>query len=98
MRAFTGDLSRFADAGTVVLGISRDDEASHAAFAAKFGLQTPLLADPDGAVCRAYGTLEGQRDHPDRVLFVIDKRGVVRHVHNGMPDNDALLSILQGLT
>lgn len=97
MCSFSGDLSRFDDASTVVLGISCDNVESHSDFTTKYDLKTPLLADTDGAVCRSYGVLQGQPGYPERVLFVIDRQGVVRHVHQGMPDNDALLGVIQGL-
>ena len=77
--------------------ISCDDAKSHSAFAIKYDLKTVLLADKDGAVGRAYGTVSGGRRMAERILFVIDKQGVVRHVHQGMPDNAALLSIVLGL-
>ena len=44
----------FEAAGAVVLGISPDDVASHAAFAEKFDLPHRLLADPDRSVIRRY--------------------------------------------
>lgn len=45
----------FEDAGAVVLGVSPDDVASHARFAAKYDLPHRLLADPDRKVIDAYG-------------------------------------------
>ena len=45
----------FQRAGAVVLGVSPDDAASHAKFKEKYGLQFPLLADPDHAVAEEYG-------------------------------------------
>ena len=45
----------FERAGAVVLGVSPDDAASHAKFKEKYGLQFPLLADPDHAVAEEYG-------------------------------------------
>jgi thioredoxin-dependent peroxiredoxin len=41
--------------GAVVLGVSPDDVASHAAFRTKYQLNFSLLADPDHAVAEAYG-------------------------------------------
>lgn len=43
--------------GAGVLGVSTDTAASHARFAAKFGLPFPLLADTGGETARAYGSL-----------------------------------------
>lgn len=97
MCAFSDDLARFLDANTAVLGVSCDDVASHSAFAQKYKLGITLLADVDGTVGKAYGAI-GDRPVADRVLFVIDKEGVVRHIHKGMPDNNGLLSVIQGLS
>lgn len=44
-----------AAAGMRVVGIAPQDEASHARFRDRYGLQFTLLADPDKAVIRAYG-------------------------------------------
>ena len=47
--------SEFEEAGAVVLGISPDDVASHAAFARKHDLPHRLLADPERSVIERYG-------------------------------------------
>ena len=75
--------------GAAVLGVSTQDEASHQAFTKKFNLNFPLLADKDGAVGRAYGTLGGKGimaklmtavGFSERVTFVIDEQGRIAHV------------------
>src|ERR1700690_3802125 len=50
----------FAKHDCVVLGISRDDCISHAAFRDKHGLSLQLLADPDGEVCAQYGVCQSR--------------------------------------
>jgi peroxiredoxin Q/BCP len=97
MCAFSADLDQFAELGTVVFGVSFDDAASHANFAAKHNISIPLLADVGGKVSAAYGAARLGADYADRVLFLIDKQGIVRHVHHGMPTNLTLLQALQGL-
>lgn len=65
----------------VVVGISAQDVASHAAFREHHGLTVPLLADADGAVARAYGVkapVVGTR----RAVVIVDGEGVVRHRHD----------------
>jgi thioredoxin-dependent peroxiredoxin len=70
----------------VVVGISRDDCISHAAFRDKHGLTVQLLADTDAEVCERYGVLQEKvKDGVKKLClirstFVIDKRGIVRHV------------------
>lgn len=43
------------DAGIAVVGLSPDDDASHARFAEKFALPFPLAADGGHAIADAYG-------------------------------------------
>lgn len=83
-QAFRDLYPRFRELGAEVLGISRDRLKSHERFAAKNELPFPLLADPDGQACAAYGVLKprplggaGLR----RTTFVVDSQGKVRHVH-----------------
>jgi thioredoxin-dependent peroxiredoxin len=94
---FTDDLDKFHAAGTEVLGISCNSLQSHRGFATKFGLEVPLLTDGDRAVALAYGAVRDGRSMPDRILFVIDKQGIIRHVLEGMPDDEELLEVVQTL-
>jgi peroxiredoxin Q/BCP len=45
----------FERRGAMVLGVSRDGQASHVRFKQKHGLPFTLLSDPDHAVAEAYG-------------------------------------------
>ena len=97
MCSFSADLAQFASKDTVVLGISCDSVESHQLFAQKHGLLQVLLTDSSGAVGQAYGTVREGRVNANRVLFVIDKKGIVRHVLEGMPSNTELLAFLDSL-
>ena len=79
---FRDQYTAFTDIGAEVLGISSDSEASHRAFAEKYRLPFPLLADAGGAVRKQFRVPKSLGLLPGRVTFVIDKRGVVRHVFN----------------
>lgn len=46
---------KLADLGAEVIGISKDDAASHEKFKAKHSLNFTLLTDADGEMLRAYG-------------------------------------------
>jgi peroxiredoxin Q/BCP len=62
----------------VIVGVSRDSEASHASFKREHGLSFPLISDADGRLSEMYdvkGMLPLVRP---RVTFVIDKQGVIR--------------------
>ncbi len=97
MCAFSEDLSRFENAGTQVLGISCDSVNSHQTFSTKFNLKQLLLADPDGKVGKAYGVVADGKSTASRVLFIIDKNGIIKHVHQGMPENAQLLEVVTSL-
>jgi peroxiredoxin Q/BCP len=75
--------------GAAILGVSTQNEASHQKFTEKYKLNFPLLADTDGTVGRAYGTIGGPgllsklksaAGMADRVTFVIDENGKIAHV------------------
>ena len=76
----------FERAGAVVLGVSPDDEASHAKFKAKYGLPFPLLADEGHKVSEAYGVWK-QKSYAgrkymgvERSTFVVAADGTVASV------------------
>jgi peroxiredoxin Q/BCP len=79
---FRDQYTAFTDVGAEVLGISSDSAASHRAFAEKYRLPFPLLADTGATVRKAFKVPKSLGLLPGRVTFVIDKRGVVQHVFN----------------
>jgi len=52
---FTDLASAFAEAGAVVVGVSKDSPEAHAKFTAKHSLSVTLATDSNGAVCEAFG-------------------------------------------
>jgi peroxiredoxin Q/BCP len=93
----------FERAGAVVLGISPDDEASHAKFKDKYGLPFTLLADDGHQVADEYGVW-GEKKYMgrtymgvDRSTFVVGEDGNVKKVlPNVKPDThaDDVLAVL----
>ena len=88
--------SLFRERGAVVLGVSPDDEASHARFREKYSLPFTLLADPGHRVADDYGVWVernryGRRSMGiERSTFVIDEHGnVVRALRRVKPDGHA---------
>ena len=84
--AFRDAYDDFTAAGAEVVGVSRDDGASHGRFAAHHKLPFVLLADPQGGVHDLYGIRSRLGFLRDRVTFVIDRGGIVRHVFTSMID------------
>lgn len=72
----------FADAGAEVIGVSRDNVASHDHFRAKYQLPFTLASDPDGAVQRAYGAARAPLALRGRITFVIDRQGIIRDIYS----------------
>ena len=83
---FRDAMAAFARAKVAVVGVSRDSAERHEKFGGKYGLNFPLAADEDGAVCKAYGvwvrkTLYGRNYMGiERATFLIDGKGVVSRV------------------
>jgi peroxiredoxin Q/BCP len=77
-------------AGAQVLGVSADGVESHRAFAEKFNLTFPLLADEDRAVIQSYGVWREREVNGEkrmgitRVTFAIDEQGKIANVWEGM--------------
>ena len=83
---------RFRDAmagleaqGAVLCGVSVDDSGSHAAFARKYRLAFPLLADVGGATAARFGSLWnfGVVKLARRNTFLIDPHGRIARVWLG---------------
>ncbi len=78
--SFRDSYEAFKNLGAEVIGISSDDQNSHNAFAKEHNLPFILLSDTDGSVRKAYGVKKSLGLFEGRVSFVIDKKGIVRHV------------------
>ena len=78
--------SRFRERGAVVLGVSPDDESSHARFRDKYSLPFTLLADPEHEVAEEYGVWVERNRYGrksmgiERSTFVIDEDGKVARI------------------
>ncbi len=78
--AFRDDIVALRRAGAAVVGVSLDDVASQAEFAAKYQVPFPLLSDAARGTARDYGVLahrEGRGDYARRETFLIDASGIV---------------------
>lgn len=77
---FRDSFELFTDLGAEVIGVSADTVESHKAFAQHYNLPFTLLSDIDNKVRNLYGATSTLGFIPGRVTFVIDKKGIVRHV------------------
>jgi peroxiredoxin Q/BCP len=95
--------SEFRQRGAVVLGVSPDDEASHAKFKSKYSLPFTLLADPNHQVADEYGVW-GEREYAgrkymgiNRSTFVIDAEGLVAKALYGVKPQGHAEKVLAAL-
>ena len=77
---FRDSYELFTNLGAEVVGVSADDVESRKAFAEHHNLLFTLLSDGDSAVRKLYGVASTLGIIPGRVTFIIDKKGMVRHV------------------
>jgi thioredoxin-dependent peroxiredoxin len=78
-KGFQAHLGEFAAKGVRVVGVSVDDCPAQKAFANKYGLKFPLIADTQKEVTGLYGVL-GPHGVARRVSFLIDRDGKVVEV------------------
>jgi peroxiredoxin len=74
---------KYRDKGLVVVGVNQDaDEAKMAKFLRAKPLSFPIVHDAEGAVARRYA--------PPKMpsSYVIDRKGLIRHVHAGFRASD----------
>ena len=104
--AFRDAWSEMQRLGAVVLGVSKDALASHDKFKRKYGLNFPLLSDPEGRIIQAYGAWKDKSifGHTalglERSTFVIDAEGTIRKAWRGVNVDghaDEVLAVVRGL-
>jgi peroxiredoxin Q/BCP len=78
--AFRDDYEEFGKLDAEVIGISSDSVESHRSFAAKHRLPFTLVSDEGAKVRKLYGVPHTLGLFPGRVTYVIDVKGVVRHI------------------
>ncbi len=95
--------ARFEELDCQLLCISVDSVPCHKAWAKSLGgLSFPLMSDfwPHGDAARKFGVLTG-KGYTERVVFLIDKQGVIRWIQKvhpaEVPDNDLLFEQLEKL-
>lgn len=76
--------------GIVVLGVSRDSVASHDKFRKKYSLPFPLLSDPEGTLCNAYGVIR------EKTMYGVKRLGIDRSTFIIGPDR-SLMRIFRGV-
>jgi peroxiredoxin Q/BCP len=78
--SFRDSYEELANLGAEVLGVSGQSVQSHNSFATHHGLPFILLSDEGNAVRELYGVPSTMGILPGRVTYIIDKKGIVRHI------------------
>jgi thioredoxin-dependent peroxiredoxin len=80
--AFRDDYQAFVEAGADVIGVSSDDNQSHANFRERHRLPYRLMSDPGGAARKAFGIPKTLGILPGRATFVINRQGTILYAFN----------------
>jgi peroxiredoxin Q/BCP len=78
--AFRDSYEELTGLGAEVIGVSGQSVASHKSFANHYGLPFILLSDTKKEIRKLYGVPSTMGLIPGRVTYIIDKKGVVRHI------------------
>lgn len=79
-KGFRDNYPELGELGAEVIGVSTDSLATQCDFAKAHGVSFPMIADPDKRIARTFGVLWPLVGVAKRVTFVIDAKGVIRHV------------------
>lgn len=85
---FRDSYEELTNLGAEVLGVSGQSVASHKSFATHYGLPFILLSDVGNKVRELYGVPSSMGLIPGRVTYIIDKKGVVRHIFNSQTQTE----------
>ncbi|MDA3959039.1 thioredoxin-dependent thiol peroxidase [Oceanispirochaeta sp.] len=99
--SFRDEHSRFADANTVILGISKDSVEKHEKFKSKYDLPFYLLSDPETTVIKHFGAWGEKKNYGKtyegiiRSTFILDEVGKVIHTFEKVTTKDHALAVLE---
>jgi peroxiredoxin Q/BCP len=103
---FAAAHKKFAKAGAVIVGVSRDSLKSHQNFRTKMNFPFELISDPDEKLCEIFGVMKLKNMYGkqvrgiERSTFVIDGDGKLRREWRGVkvPGHvDEVLAFVQTL-
>jgi peroxiredoxin Q/BCP len=96
---YRDDMQKLTKLGAQIVGISVDDTLSHAAFAKKYNLPFPLLADETGDVAARYGSIRDLMlmKFAQRNTFLIDPQGKVAKVYLSVSTSENSQEVINDL-
>lgn len=94
-QAFARNYEEFINAGAVIIGISKDSEASHIRFADKYELPFILLSDTELKAIKDYDVWQEKKSAGKvtmgvvRTTYLIDENGIIEKVwKKAKPDSN----------
>ncbi len=94
---FAGLNDKIEALGAVIIGVSKDSEASHRKFAEKYSLPFTLLSDPERSAIEAYGVWQAKKMCGKvgmgvvRSTFIIDEDGnIEKAMYNVKSDKNPI--------
>ena len=102
MDAHNRDLYLYKRLNAQVLGVSKDDPVTNKFFAESLALEFPIISNVLGFMAKDYGAYsekppfgpDGSINTFGRRTVVVDKKGIVRYIKTGSPDNQEILKLL----
>lgn len=98
-KEFAENQQTFDQLGVKILGVSKDNRASHEKFQNKYCLTFDLISD-DADLCQQYGvwserSMFGKKYMGiGRTTFLIDKKGYIAHIWPNVSVNDHALEVI----
>jgi peroxiredoxin Q/BCP len=90
MQSFQRDLEKFERLEAQILGVSSDSMETHMKFAKEYDISFPLITDSEKQIKNVYGS--------SRITYLIDKKGIIRFIQKGVPENKDFLRELKKLS
>ncbi|HRN70282.1 MAG TPA: thioredoxin-dependent thiol peroxidase [Candidatus Woesebacteria bacterium] len=101
--SFRDNFESLKEKGIVVLGVSKDTQASHKKFSEKYNLNFTLLSDESTEMIKRYEAF-GEKKFMGktfqgilRTTYVIDPQGIVRKVYENVKPQDHAQEILRDI-
>ncbi len=83
---FRDQIAAFTQHNTLILGVSRDSLVSHEKFKLKQTFPFELISDPEEVLCKQFDVIKMKSMYGkqvrgiERSTFLIDSKGIVRHI------------------
>lgn len=86
---FRDQFEEFKELDISIVGISRDDMATHLKFKKQYDLPFELLSDSSGKTCQAYDALVPIIRVPKRITYLLDENHTIQAIYQDMFDGKA---------